>query len=134
MRKREELSDPKSCMNRAKDEEMTFVLLARDESSSGAIRWWIADRIRRGKNKPNDPQILEAEQCAKEMEAKTVKTSSVLIVTAPGMTIRQVDSTDDEIQKMIDADQGHTLSDEEVESAAKAIADFAKQEPNPRAQ
>jgi hypothetical protein len=68
MIKREELTNPKSCMSRAADGEMTFVLLARDVSAPFAIRTWVAERIRRGKNKWDDPQILEAEHCADYME------------------------------------------------------------------
>jgi hypothetical protein len=68
MRKRDELTNPASCMSKARDDEMTFVLLARDESSPVTIRWWIGERIRRGKNTPDDPQIVEARECAEFME------------------------------------------------------------------
>lgn len=68
MRKRDELTDPKSCMNRAADDEMTFVLLGRDIAAPVAIRAWIDERIRTGKNQPHDPQIVEAHQCAATME------------------------------------------------------------------
>ncbi len=68
MIKREELSDPSSCMSRARDDEMTFVLLARDVAAPVAIRAWIEERIRLGKNECFDPQVLEAELCAREME------------------------------------------------------------------
>lgn len=60
MRKRDELSDPNSCMNRARDDEWTFVLLGRDVAACTAVAAWIAERIRLGKNKPDDPQIAEA--------------------------------------------------------------------------
>ena len=63
-----ELSNPRSCMNRARDEEMTFVLLARDEAAPKTVRDWVQRRIKMGKNKPDDPQILEAIQCAVTME------------------------------------------------------------------
>lgn len=62
MRKRQELTDPNSCMSRAKDDEMTFVLLGRDLAATGAVRAWIKERIRLGKNEPGDPQIAEAEE------------------------------------------------------------------------
>ena len=68
MRKRDELTDPKSCMSRAADDEMTFVLLGRDKAAPVAIRAWISERIRLGKNRPDDAQIVEAELCAKMME------------------------------------------------------------------
>jgi len=63
MRKTQELTDPKSCMSRARPDEMTFVLLGRDDAAPVAIRAWIEERIRLGKNTPGDPQILEAEAC-----------------------------------------------------------------------
>ncbi len=70
MRKRDEFTNPKGCMFRAKDNEMTFVLLGRDIAAPFAIRAWIAQRIKIGKNLPTDPQIIEAEECAKTMEAE----------------------------------------------------------------
>lgn len=66
MRKREELVN--GCMAKATDDEMTFVLLGRDESAPVAIRAWIDDRIRRGKNQPNDEKIIEAKSCAALMD------------------------------------------------------------------
>lgn len=68
MRKKDELTNPDSCMSRAKDEEMTFVLLGRDAAAPSTIRHWVAQRVRLGKNEPDDPQILEALQCADTME------------------------------------------------------------------
>jgi len=47
---------------------MLFVLLGRDKAAPFAIRAWVAERIRLGKNKPDDPQIAEALQCAGIME------------------------------------------------------------------
>jgi len=66
--KLQELSDPNSCLNRAKDDELLFVLLARDPAAPWAIRAWIDERVRLGKNAPDDAQIEEAEQCARRME------------------------------------------------------------------
>lgn len=68
MRKRDELSDPNSCLNKARDDERLFVLLARDEDAPETIRFWIAKRIKRGKNKPDDQKMIEAEECARLME------------------------------------------------------------------
>lgn len=70
MRKTEELSNPNSCMSKARDNEMTFVLLGRDAAAPAAIRAWVEERIRLGKNKRTDSQIIEAEQCAAKMEAE----------------------------------------------------------------
>jgi hypothetical protein len=44
MLRKEELSDPNSCLNRAKDNEMVFVLLERDPAAPVAIRAWIDAR------------------------------------------------------------------------------------------
>ena len=63
MIKKEEVDVKSSCWNKAKPEEMLFVLLARDESAPVAIRAWIEDRIKTGKNKADDPQIVEAQKC-----------------------------------------------------------------------
>ena len=60
MRKRDELADPKSCLNLACDDELIFVLLARDSSAAHAVRCWVQDRIRTGMNTENDPKIIEA--------------------------------------------------------------------------
>lgn len=68
MIKREELTNPASCMSRARDDEMTFVLLGRDASAPVAIRAWVAERLRLLKNQPDDPQIVEALECAARME------------------------------------------------------------------
>lgn len=68
MLKRDELKNPKSCMSRARDDEMTFVLLGRDLAAPVAIRAWVEERIRLGKNQPDDPQIAEALTCADYME------------------------------------------------------------------
>jgi hypothetical protein len=62
--KRDELSDPNSCFNRAADDEMIFVLLARDVATPHGIREWSKERVLRGKNQPEDAQIVEALQCA----------------------------------------------------------------------
>lgn len=70
MRKKDELSKHQTCMNTAHPEEMTFVLLGRDVAAPAAIRAWVAERLRLGKNKETDGQILEALACAMVMEAE----------------------------------------------------------------
>lgn len=72
MIKSRELADPDSCMSKAREDEMTFVLLGRDKAAPVAIRAWIEERIRLGKNKLDDPQIIEALECAKIMEKEQV--------------------------------------------------------------
>ena len=62
MRKRDELAHPTSCLNKARDDEWLFVLLGRDAAAGAAVRAWIEERIRLGKNQRDDPKIREAEQ------------------------------------------------------------------------
>ena len=71
MRKRDELTNEKSCMSRARDDEMTFVLLERDIAVPATIRFWVAERIRLGKNVAGDPQVVEAERCADFIAGRT---------------------------------------------------------------
>lgn len=68
MIKRDELDDHNSCFNRAGDGERIFVLLARDVAAPVAIRAWVAERIRTGKNALTDDQIVEALECAMRMD------------------------------------------------------------------
>lgn len=70
MIKSKELTDPNSCMSKAKDDEMTFVLLGRDKAAPVAIKAWIAERLRLGKNTIDDDKIKEAILCAMRMESK----------------------------------------------------------------
>jgi hypothetical protein len=78
MRKRDELTNPDSCLNRARDDEITFVLLERDEATPNTIRDWIKWRIKLGKNQPGDPQLVEAEECARVIEAGRTGTGRVV--------------------------------------------------------
>ena len=68
MRKREEATRPDSCLNKAFENEMLFVLMGRDPAAPVAIRAWIAERIRLHRNSPSDGQILNAIVCAEIME------------------------------------------------------------------
>lgn len=70
MRKSAELAAPNSCLNKARADEMLFVLLARDPAAPAAIRAWVAERIRLGKNLPDDPQLQEALECARLMDVE----------------------------------------------------------------
>jgi hypothetical protein len=72
MRKRQELIDPNSCFSKARNEEMIFVLLARDVAAPDTIRHWVKRRIELGKNTADDRQIIEALQCAERMEAEGI--------------------------------------------------------------
>lgn len=68
MRKYLELSRPTSCLNKAREHEMLFVLLGRDKAAPTAIRVWCSTRVSMGLNKDTDPQIAEALQLAAAME------------------------------------------------------------------
>lgn len=76
MLKRDELADPNSCWNKARDDERVFVLLARDSAAPAAIRGWVAERLALGKNAPDDPQITEALSCAAMMDREQLKPRS----------------------------------------------------------
>ena len=66
--KRDEIANQNSCLNKALDGERLFVMLARDEAAPVAIRAWVNERLRLGKNAPDDDQIVEALDCARRME------------------------------------------------------------------
>ena len=72
MKKRDELSDPSSCMSKAREDEWTFVLLGRDIAAPAAVQAWIEERIRLGKNRRDDPQIEEAEEWIRQVELEQV--------------------------------------------------------------
>jgi hypothetical protein len=68
MLKRDEISNPESCLNSALGGERLFVMLARDPAAPVAIRAWVNERLRLGKNARGDAQIMEALDCARWME------------------------------------------------------------------
>lgn len=68
MRKSAEQFDINSCLNRAGDNEMLFVLRGHDVCAPYAIRAWVQMRVTMGKNKWTDPAIQEALDCALLME------------------------------------------------------------------
>ncbi len=70
MIKSRELTEPNSCMNKAEDDEIVFVLLARDAAAAYAVRDWAHMRITMGLNTMEDPQIIEAFKCAEKMDAQ----------------------------------------------------------------
>lgn len=72
MLKKEELSNPNSCLNRAHDEEPVFVLLGRDLATPHAVRQWTMKRVDLGKNMFGDAQIVEALQLANIIEGSHI--------------------------------------------------------------
>lgn len=85
MRKKDELSREHTCMRHAHPEEMVFVLLGRDAAAPVAIRAWVAERLRLGKNTETDEQIVEALACAMTMEAEGRQWVDAAIHYPPGM-------------------------------------------------
>lgn len=69
MRKKD-LSKEHTCMHHAHAEEMVFVLLSRDIAAPVAVRAWVAERLRLGKNVETDAQIVDALECARVMETE----------------------------------------------------------------
>jgi hypothetical protein len=67
MLKGKERSDTNSCWNKAREDELLFILLARDPAAPVAIEAWINERIRLGKNQGSDTQIADARACALRM-------------------------------------------------------------------
>lgn len=76
MRKLQEVADDNSCLNRAGDGEMIFVLLGRDAAAPHAIRAWAEERLRLDKNEWNDEQIQHALVCAEIMECERLAPQS----------------------------------------------------------
>lgn len=70
MRYCDEMTNPGSCLNKVEKNELVFVLLGRDPAAPEAIRAWIAERIRLGKNKITDIQIVKAQECAGMMNVE----------------------------------------------------------------
>jgi hypothetical protein len=65
MIKSKEISDPSSCLNRSEDDEMVFVLCARDPVAPDLVRIWANCRDGNG-GKPE--KVQEARECADAME------------------------------------------------------------------
>lgn len=70
MRKEKEIADPNSCFNKAFPDELIFILLARDPAAAVAVGAWANERIRSGRNKPDDLKILSADNWVVEATAE----------------------------------------------------------------
>lgn len=68
MLKRDEVGSANSCLNKACDGEMIFVLRAKDPCAGNTIRDWVARRLALGMNESSDDKIQEALACAAEMD------------------------------------------------------------------
>jgi hypothetical protein len=62
-----EITDPRSCFNKAKLRERIFVILARDVAAIETVREWMLTRIEKGKNVNDDPQIKEAKEWIQDL-------------------------------------------------------------------
>ncbi len=67
MRKRDELANPESTLNRAAEEEPLFVIRAKDKLSSTMVRQWAEAASMTGAHEPE--KIQEARGLAEIMEA-----------------------------------------------------------------
>jgi len=74
-------------MQHAHPEEMVFVLLSRDAAAPVAIRAWVDERLRLGKNVATDAQIVEALECAAVMEVE----GRLWIGPHPGVTLAEAE-------------------------------------------
>lgn len=68
MLKLQEITDPQSCLNRAKDDEFVFVLREKDPCMAMTIRNWIEARVLAGLNKRSDEKIKTAEALVIHLE------------------------------------------------------------------
>ncbi len=99
MRKKDELSREHTCMQHAHAEEMVFVLLSRDAAAPVAVRAWVAERLRLGKNVETDAQIVDAIECARVMEAE----GRLWTGSYPGLTL---DEAERRYREMVEVDNG----------------------------
>ncbi len=67
MRKRDELANPESTLNRAAQEEPLFVIRAKDKLSASMVRQWAEAAAMTGAHEPE--KIQEARELAEIMES-----------------------------------------------------------------
>ena len=88
MRKRDELANPTSCLNKAADHEWLFVLLGRDPAAAETVENWIRLRIELGRNRAGDPKIKEAEAWVEAVSKEAGRAPKWM---TPPLTLRQVE-------------------------------------------
>jgi hypothetical protein len=71
-RKHEELIDPNSCLNKARDDEMLFILCGDDRSAPSTVMDWIRHRVEFGQNAPTDGKLQCAGSVAEIMDRERV--------------------------------------------------------------
>lgn len=103
MRKFQELNNANSCLNKAKPNELIFILRGHDLASPFAIEQWCAERIRLGKNKEDDDQIIEArlvaESMREERKGARIAIATIEEIKAKELTQQQAEKLSDEIGK-----------------------------------
>lgn len=60
MLKKDEIANPTSCFNKARDDQVIFVLLDSDDAFAATVRFWAGERLRIGKNRLEDAKIQGA--------------------------------------------------------------------------
>lgn len=70
MIKRDEIANPNSCLNKAADDEMLFVLREKDEAMAATIEFWANERLKLGLNWESDSKITEARATAYNLRNK----------------------------------------------------------------
>lgn len=84
MQKKDELALPDSCLNRSADDEFLFVLCERDAAISETVRFWAAERVKRGLNRIDDSKIQRALREADRMEsARLAKDGEPILLERP---------------------------------------------------
>lgn len=110
MRKKDELTREHTCMQHAHPEEMVFVLLSRDAAAPVAIRSWVAERIRLGKNVETDEQIVEALACAAVMEIEGSKWKGIPSLRADQVEMQGAHPSSSDAEELTHA-QGRSNAD-----------------------
>jgi hypothetical protein len=71
--KRQEIENPRSCLNKGPETRLKFVIDATDAAAAYTIREWVKKRIALGKNTSGDAQTSEALNWANKVEAGEVE-------------------------------------------------------------
>lgn len=64
MTKQENIDNPNSCWNKARSDELVFILREKDKTMGKTIRFWAAERVKDGLNKSTDAKIVQALELA----------------------------------------------------------------------
>lgn len=63
----EEIHNPESCLNKARLDEMIFVLRATDPAAPATIQFWMDQRIQLGLNQADDVKLRRARHAMEAM-------------------------------------------------------------------